>query len=314
MKSAPWVPPRPAYHLRVFAVSLAAVVLSLVFFLFGVSLEAVTPATGTIQARDQQELRTPIAGLVEPGWYEDTLAANDQPVAVRLDRQGDGLTDPAVGPSRTVHVNSEGKPFHALRPGDALWPGQVAAVVRPDYGHHQLTQIEESLRLLEDRGDSGALLGQVRALRDLVRQQFSQAVLRAPDTAERWLALNVRVSPAQAVQAGDVIATLVPLDSQTGQPRDLVTRLDVEESHSGFVEAGQTVRLYSPMYNQRLHGWAEARIERLEPHGEVMANGERHFHVWAAVTHSPFPLRLGSSCKADIVVGRKPVYRIILEH
>jgi hypothetical protein len=70
------------------------------------------------------------------------------------------------------------------------------------------------------------------------------------------------------------------------------------------------------MYNHRLHGWAEARVERVDPHGETAANGERHYHVWAAVTHVPFPqpLRLGSSCKAEIVVGRKPVFRIILEH
>src|SRR5690242_14487574 len=69
MTAKSWMPPRPFHHLRIFGISLGLVVLSLGGFLFGVSLEAVTPAQGIILSRDQQEIRTPIAGLVEPGWF-----------------------------------------------------------------------------------------------------------------------------------------------------------------------------------------------------------------------------------------------------
>src|SRR5438132_799940 len=101
MTATSWSPPRPSHHLRVFGVSLGLVVLCLGVFLFGVNLEAVTPAQGIVLSRAQQEMRTPIAGLVEPGWFEDTLPqSSGEPLAVRLDRDGDGITDPAFGPSR----------------------------------------------------------------------------------------------------------------------------------------------------------------------------------------------------------------------
>ena len=57
----------------------------------------------------------------------------------------------------------------------------------------------------------------------------------------------------------------------------------------------------------------EKHIERLEPLGEPTANGERRFRAVAAITEAPFALRVGSSFKAEIVIGRKQVYRIILE-
>ena len=68
--TATWPPPRPTCHLRVFAVCLSLVALALLTMLFGVQLEAVVPATGTITAKNLIEVRTRLAGLVEPGWYE----------------------------------------------------------------------------------------------------------------------------------------------------------------------------------------------------------------------------------------------------
>ena len=51
-----WTPPRPTYHLRIFAVSLVLVALALVVMLFGVELEAVVPATGTVTAATSTQL------------------------------------------------------------------------------------------------------------------------------------------------------------------------------------------------------------------------------------------------------------------
>jgi hypothetical protein len=93
-----------------------------------------------------------------------------------------------------------------------------------------------------------------------------------------------------------------------------MARLDVEEKHWGAIAIGQPVRLHSGVHNHRLHGVAEGRIERLEPYGEATGHGERRFHALAAVTATPFALPLGSSFQAEVVVGRKLVYRVILEH
>lgn len=233
-----WTPPRPTYHLRVFAISLAMVFVALAAFLFAVRMEAIAPATGVITARELQDVRVPHAGLVEPGWYDE-------------------------------------KTFHRLEPGAELSPGQALATVRPESKEPQ--------------------------------------VLRVPDGSSRWQVVSVHATRGQAVKAGDLLARIVPLDPETGQPRDLLARLEFEEKHVGDLAIGQPVRLASTMYNARLHGHAEAVLERLDPTGEPTAASDPRFHAIARITHAPFRLPLGSTFKAEVVVGRKTVYRIILE-
>ncbi|MBY0526236.1 MAG: HlyD family secretion protein [Gemmataceae bacterium] len=319
--SVPWVPPRPTYHLRVFAVSLVLVVLCLVGLLFGVHMEAVAPVTGTITARDVQEVRSLLPGLIEPGWYEGEISLPGNTfLSVRMDSQGNGRVDPVVGAVETV-IHHEWldngrkravKPggFHRLQPGDELWPGQVVAALRADDLRFQVQRIEDQLKERESRGDS---LGALVRERDRLRTQLSQAILTAPEK-ENSLVLEVRVAPLQAVQPGDSIATLVPIDPQTHQPRDLVARLDVDEKHWDLLKPGQSVRVRSNVHNHRLNGCAAARIERMEPAGEAYGGGDRRFHALAPITASPFHLPIGSSFQAEVIVGRKLVYRIILEH
>jgi hypothetical protein len=111
-----------------------------------------------------------------------------------------------------------------------------------------------------------------------------------------------------------VITTLVPIDPRTHQPRSLIARLDVPEKHFSDVLTQQTVRVYSTMFHQRLHGHAVGIIERLEPLGEVGRGDIRVFHVVARMEEAPFIMPIGSTFKAEIVVGRKMVARLILEH
>jgi len=314
--TAAWVPLRPTYHVRVFTVCLVLVVLFLAGLLFGVELEAVVPAAGVITARDLREARALVGGLVEPGWYEGEVGGH----RVRMDAHGNGRLDPNAGAAGPVAAHEwarngskvpvKGKTFHRLKPGDELWPGQVFAAVRTDELRFRLQTIEEQIKEGESRGPNGALMRERERLRELL----SQAVLHAPEGDDRWLALEVRVSPLQAVSPGDVVATLAPIDVKTGQPRDLMARLEVKEEHWGSLSPEQSVRLHSAVHNHRLHGNAEARIERLEPGGHSSGNGERRFHALAPVTTAPFALPIGSSFKAEVVVGRKVVYRIILEH
>lgn len=311
--------PRRSYHLRVFAASLALVVLCLSGFLFGVSMEAVAPATGIITARDLREMRTLQGGLVEPGWHEGEISQpTGEVLHTRLDAQGDGVTDPAAGKSQPIRhyqledgrrLREDGLHFHRLQAGDELWPGQVLAAIRAD-------DMRLRLRHLENQEDDSSATDRTRLRLEQMRlrQQLEQAMLRVPAGSDPWLTLEVRAAPLQAVQAGDVIAVIVPIDPQTRQPRDLIARLDVPEKHFGDLRPRQLVRLYSAMHHQHLDGGAEAQIERLEPWGKPAADGERHFHALAPITRAPDFLPLGSSFKAEIVVGRKTVYRIILDH
>lgn len=312
-----WVPPRPTYHLRIFGVSLLLVTLCLLGMLFGVRMEAIAPVRGTVTARDLTEMRALLAGLVEPGWYDGEIRRPGMtPLAVRTDAQGNGRVDPTAGSNAPVLGFAwEGERvhnvrFHRLQVGDELWPGQVLAAVRADELRFQLQRIEDQVKEKESRGENIVPLAQER---DRLRYQLGQSVLKAPDGAALWLALETRVAPLQAVNPGDVIAVIVPMDPASKQPLDLVARLDVDEKHWGLLAPGQTIRLHSAVHNHRLHGHAEAKIERLEPAAEI-ADGPRKFHALAPLTSAPYALPIGSSFQGEVVVGRKLVYRIILEH
>ena len=184
-----------------------------------------------------------------------------------------------ISPVRPESNSDPAAPVHRLQPGDELSAGEPIVFLRPDDGRKE-----------------------------------SPVPLRAPSSAPRWVVLEVPVTPGQVLPAGALVATLAPLDPETGQIAGLTVRLDIDEKHFGEVKPGQEVRLSSNMYNHRIHGTARGRIERLEPLGEPGPNGTRRFHAVVAVTESPFPLRLGSSVRAEVMVGRKPTYQIILEH
>jgi hypothetical protein len=307
-----WVPPRRSYYLRTFALSLALLLACLGGFLFGVHLEAVAPATGTITARDLQELRAPLGGLVELGWYEGDMQRDGSPLRVRLDAQGQGVSEHGSpvdhyelsADGRRLRVAAEGLRFHLLQPGEELWPGQPVAGLRPAESAARLDALD-----LRPREESASAMDLFRPAR-----QPAPAVLRVPDRGRRWLAVTVPVSPQQAVRPGDLIASIVPIDPATRRPGDLLARLEIDERHWAEVAPGQAVRLYSTMYNPRLHGHAAARIERLEPCAEEGPDGRRRYRAIAAVTAAPFPLWLGSSFKGEVVLGKKRVYRIILEN
>lgn len=317
--STPSVLPRPIY-LRVFALSLGAVVLCLLGFLFGVRLEAVMPGSGVVAARDQQDIRAGLAGIIELGWHEGILRQAKGPdLLVRVNTRGHGSTDPGQGSVQKIeHFKlADGRvllpdelTYHKLQAGDELWPGQEFGLIRCEDLELKIRKLKARLEDLKSRGDP---LLEVLAEHDALVERLQQAVVRVPDSKQNWQVLKVHAASLQAVKAGDALALVAPLDPDTGRPRDLVAYLDVHEKHAGELQIGQAVRLYSTMHNHRLHGYAEGKIEHLEPLGEADPNGDRHFRARAVLTQSPFSLRTGSTVKAEIVVGRKQVYRIILE-
>jgi hypothetical protein len=313
-------PPGRTGYLRLFLLSLSLVLVCLLGLLFGVRMEAVVPATGIVKARDQQDLRALVAGPVEPGWYEgEVVRPGAVPLRARLDADGNGQTDPAQGGVLPVQAGelADGSGlrvgptrWHRLRAGDMLWPGQPVARVRAEDLRQQFLHVEQRLQERQSQGETDPAL---RAEHELLRERLAQAVLRAPTGEPSWLVLKVHVEPLAPVRPGDAVALVAPCDA-TGRPRDLVAELEVSESHGNGLEPGQAVRLYSTMYNHRLHGHAEARLEHLDPWADGGQDGSRLFHAVAAITNSPFPLPLGSSLKAEVVTGRKAVYRLILEH
>lgn len=146
----------------------------------------------------------------------------------------------------------------------------------------------------------------------LVGQQ--SAVIAAPKGASLWLVATVDVAHGQAVEAGQKLMTLVPLDPATRQPLGWLARLEVREEHAIEVEPGKRLRVWSQLYNERVHGSFGAVVERVEPMARRGEDGHRYYIVLAALEDPPGPLLLGSGVKAEVLLGKKRVWRIILEH
>ena len=271
-----WIPPRRSYHLRVFAICLALVVVALLSFLFGVQLEAIRPASGVMESANTLELRAPVSGLIELSPREDS-------------------TGPAP---------------RKLETGDLLKPGDPIAHIARDETNLAIRKLEARIK---DHESAGKPVEESRAQLGYYREQLTKGRIDAPKEGH-WLVARLAVAHHQAVKAGDLIARLVPADASTGKPSEVLAELQIAESHAADVTPGQPVRLYSSMYAQRLHGHADGRIERIEPIGEPGPKAERIFRAKAIITSAPFPLHLGSSVRAEIVVGKKQVYKIIFEH
>jgi hypothetical protein len=147
-----------------------------------------------------------------------------------------------------------------------------------------------------------------------VGQGMKAVKVLAPEGQPLWLVISVHAEQGEHVEAGQRLLTVVPVDPTTHRPRELLAWLDMPEEHVAEIATGQTVRLTSNMYNERIHGQFEALIERIEPLGRLNDKGKRTFRVQAAVKETPANLMLGSGVKAEIVIGKKRVWRIILEH
>jgi hypothetical protein len=301
MSTVPLIPKR-SFYIRIFSISLVIIVVCLLVLLFGVQMEASVPATGILQARDQKNLRAPAAGLVEFGWYEGQFHEDSgQPVSFRVDAAGNGVGRNGEGKVYDLeeYQISDGRSFKAankkfqrVQVGDHLWPGQPVAHIIPDPPH-----LPPSLKILAKQPP--ALVG-------------TPVVI--PRDHALWQVLKVHVENHALVSTGSPVLTVAPIDPESQQPLDVEAHLQVAEELSHELAVGQDVHLFSNVFASRLHGHADARLTRIGPLAEPQGDGKRYFNVVAAVTASPFPLRLGSGVSAKIILGKKTVYRLILEH
>jgi hypothetical protein len=284
------LPAGRVYYLRLFAISILIVVAALLGLLFGVRMESAVTATGVLQAREQQTLRAATAGLVTLGWYEGTWEEKGEPLVFRVDDRGHGMTDPATAPAQPIRdyllpdgrsIKSAVRHFHPLVVGDYLWPGQPLASVR-----HEVTLPDGTERL----------------------------AVRVPPERAAWQVLKIYTEPDATLAAGAEIAIVAPVDPVSHEPVAVLARLEIPEEAGEELTVGQTVRLSSNVFNAHRYGSAEATLLSIDPLVETHADGKRYFHASAAITQCPFPLRLGSGVSASIVVGRKTVFHIIVEH
>ena len=281
----------PSYHLRAFVICLVVILIALVSVLFGVHMEAVTHGAGIVKVRDMVELRP--AGPDSPNWA-GTRARSCARAAWSAYGSTGSATAPPTPPrarfARSINSAVPKEPRSAWNRCASQARKRRPPLARPG---GRLRPLRRSL---------------AAAWPDAVRTQSA-----GPRLTFRLASIKTCIEQDQAVKPGDVLAWLAPVDPATGRANSFIAQIDVVEKHAAGLEAGQDVRLVSTMYNQRLHGHAEGVVEKVEPLAEAAENGERRFRIQVKITHAPFELHHGMSVKAEIVLGHKRVYRIILE-
>jgi HlyD family secretion protein len=178
-----------------------------------------------------------------------------------------------------------------------------------------ILEMAASIGRLEPNSDrpitGGTEIARIRTMGD--SNPAAVVPVQLPGDFAQWIVLEVHAGDGQRVEEGDSIATMCPIAVDSGVVYGQV-RLEIDEKNFGAIAPGQQVRLTSNMFSHRTHGIAKGVIERLEPLGVESPNGGRKFYAWVKVVDRPFELKLGSSLKAEVIVGNKKTWQIILEH
>jgi len=161
-----------------------------------------------------------------------------------------------------------------------------------------LTEGREQVTLLEQK------LANARAERKRLAAKIEHCVLRAPASGEVVL---ISKKPGEEVRPGELLFEIAT-SGRTG------LHVHVDESGILKVAPGQQVRIMSSAFSYRKHGLAEGVVREVPSMAlEDRARGGAKYKVEIEVRKSPFPLKLGSTATADIIIGRRTILQILFE-
>ena len=185
----------------------------------------------------------------------------------------------------------------------------------------ELARIREQLTLLP--GESDARSVQLQRERSRIRQQAARnriegdAVVRAP-AAGRLSGLLA--STGQAVQAGQPLLSLVPADA----PLEVELWLPVDAA--GMVRAGTAVALRFDAFPYARYGIRRGTVravsaspiaaDQVRAHGggtDATAAYRLRVRLLPAPNAAPLPLQPGMQVKADLLLERRRLYRLIVD-
>lgn len=181
---------------------------------------------------------------------------------------------------------------------------QANSLLEGDYGQAAREEASLKVRLMEMR------LSRLRQELEYARQDLADLEVRAPEggeiLADASLKIGARVKP------GEVLFKL----AESGDP---ILRLYAGEDRIDRVQAGQVVRFRSNNNPDRLAPMGRgvvvevARDLRLEssPPSDVLAD-ERLYAVTVRIEEEPYPLAIGASVQAEIILAHRPFWHILL--
>ena len=147
-----------------------------------------------------------------------------------------------------------------------------------------------------------ARLAGVDRRRRLVEEEQRRRLLRSP-VAGRVVAVPKR--EGEAVDPGDLVAIVASSDRT-----EVILRVD--EEYFKEVALDLPARVYSSVYPYREYGWANGKVSGIDPWARHDAN-RPYYRIWVKIESAPFPMKLGSTVTGEIILGTKPLYRVLFE-
>lgn len=147
--------------------------------------------------------------------------------------------------------------------------------------------------------------------RDLVQELRKALRITAPMDAQ-ITALPVRFS-GMAVARGTELIKL----AATGGPYRV--RAYLPERNVDLVQEGTRALMSSAVFDSMLEGYVEGTVARVAPEGNAEGHAEggaaaSRYEVDIDVTHTPYPLVLGSGMEVRLLLGRRPLTDFLLRH
>jgi len=170
-----------------------------------------------------------------------------------------------------------------------------------DFGAATRAEAEQRVHMIEAR------LGALKSKREIARQELQRQEIVAPEDGV-ILATSPRF-PGEKIEAGTAIFKITDVEKTQ-------LRLYAGEDRINLIQPGQLVRFRSNNNPDRLAPLATGRVLRVAKDRDLETPGDDTtsdgtYRVQVEIENEPYPLAVGATVAAEIVIARRPFWRLL---
>lgn len=225
----------------------------------------------------------------EVSYAKSTLDLSEKELARARKLVADGLmSESQLDAVLTKHNTDVNRSRLAKRKHDLVAAGLEASIVKEAEAQLKLTQRE--------------IVNMEREVERL-RKDVDKCTIKAPVRGE---VVAVYKKDGESLSPGELLLTISSSDR-------MQLKLFVREEDIYKVGRGQAARIYSSVYSYRKYGICEGEVAEVAKWADAQG-AKPAYEVVVSVGDAPFSMPLGSSAMAKIVVARRGILDMLLDH
>ena len=177
---------------------------------------------------------------------------------------------------------------------------QAYDLFKGDYGAASQAEALERERMIQAR------LSTLRAKRDLAAADLKRLEIVAPE--DGVILATARRFPGEKIEAGATLFKITDADRTE-------LRLYASEDRVNLIQPGQLVRFRANNNPDRLAPLAVGRVSRVARDRDLStsedSNSRGTYRVSVDIEKEPYPLAVGATVEAEIVLERRPFWRLL---